>query len=89
MKNMILSFQAIYTFILLNESQETFEKCIAVVERLTDLKLTELVMHSQKLIVNQLLFNYHRAPGKVLIGLKKVIGLPSESNKQEVVRIYI
>lgn len=82
--------QAIFTYIFLNETSETFDKCMNFIERLTEIKLSELIIHSQKLIINQLLFNYHRAPGKVLNGLKKAISLSSESGKQEIVsRIII
>lgn len=65
-----------------------FKKCIAVIEELTNTKISQLLFHHQKSVVNQLLFNYQRDPDKVLFALQNVIsGSGTRESKEQMVRM--
>lgn len=59
---------------------------MSIIEELTQMKISQLLFHHQKAVVNQLLFNYQRNPDKVLLALQNVIGGSNgKESKQQMV----
>jgi len=50
-------------------------------------QMPDLIMHSQKMIIHQLLFNYHLPSNKVINGLAEILGVNESNQKEAIVSI--